>query len=122
MTYWLELNNLTLERIAIAFGDNRATLVVQDLRGKHPIRIDDVTWLRGTTDERGVGDELGAVSGAWTAADTFAVRTCFYDSELCPVSHIHVADSELRLEVEPNVAWGPTTVTTIAGCTASAPA
>ncbi|MBO0789728.1 MAG: hypothetical protein J2P36_02110, partial [Ktedonobacteraceae bacterium] len=114
-TYQLERNDLKFERVAIEIGDERSTLIVRDERGEHSIQVGYTTWLKGTTDMRGRGDEPVAACGAWTAEDTYEVRICYYESEICPVFRFHYTSNELQLEVEPNVSWNPPTVTTITG-------
>jgi CubicO group peptidase (beta-lactamase class C family) len=123
-TYELEPNGLNLERIAIAFGDDRATIafgddratiVVRDGRGEHPVPVGHGTWLTGTSDVRGRGDEPVAASGAWTADDIFEARVCFSEGVFCPVVRVHYANDDLCLDVEPNVSWEAATVTTITG-------
>lgn len=111
----LERNVLKLESVAITFGDERSTLIVRDGRGERPIQVGYATWLKGTTDMRGNSDEPAAACGAWTAEDTYEVRVCYYEGVLCSVFRFHYTSDELQLEVEPNVSWEPTTVTTIAG-------
>ncbi|GHO60284.1 serine hydrolase domain-containing protein [Ktedonobacter robiniae] len=114
-TYKLESNDLKLESVAIKFGDERGTLIVRDERGEHSMQVGYATWLKGTTDMRGHGDEPVAACGAWTAEDTYEVRICYYEGVFCPVFRFHYTSGELQLEVEPNASWGPTTVTTITG-------
>jgi hypothetical protein len=114
-TYTLDDNALKLECVAIAFGDDRGTLVVRDARGEHPAQFGYGTWLTGISDVHGGRDQPVAACGAWSADDTFEIRACFTEGEFCPVLRFHYASGDLRLEVEPNVAWGPTTVTTITG-------
>jgi hypothetical protein len=114
-TYRLESNHLQLESVAIKFGNERSTLIVRDERGQHLIQVGYAAWLKGTTDARGHSDEPIAACGAWTAEGTFEVRACCYEDVFCPVFRFHYASGELQLEVEPNVSWDPTTVTTITG-------
>lgn len=114
-TYKLENNDLKLESVAIKFGDEHGTLIVRDERGEHPMQVGYATWLKGTTDMRGHGDEPVAACGAWTAEDTYEVRVCYYEGVFCQVFRFHYTSGELQLEVEPNVSWGPTTVTAITG-------
>ncbi|GHO77475.1 hypothetical protein KSD_52460 [Ktedonobacter sp. SOSP1-85] len=114
-TYKLESNDLKMESVAIKFGDERGTLIVSDERGEHPMQVGYATWLKGTTDMRGHGDEPVAACGAWTAEDTYEVRICYYEGVFCPVFRFHYTSGELQLEVEPNASWGSTTVTTITG-------
>jgi CubicO group peptidase (beta-lactamase class C family) len=114
-TYKLESNDLKLESVAIKFGYERGTLIMGDERGEHSIQVGYATWLKGITDRRGHGDEPVAACGAWTAEDIYEVRVCYYEGEFCPVFRFHYTGSEVQLEVEPNVSWDPTTVTTITG-------
>lgn len=118
-SYELEPNDLKLESVAIDFGTDRGKLIVRDERGEHPVQVGNATWLKGNTDVRGHGDEPVAACGAWTTEDTFEVRICYYESEFCPVFRFRYTSGELHLEVEPNVAWQPPTVTTITGRLAS---
>ena len=43
------------------------------------------------------------------------VRVCYYEAVFCPVFRFRCTSGELQLEVEPNVSWDQTTVTTIIG-------
>jgi hypothetical protein len=72
-------------------------------------------WLKGTNDLPGGVVQPVAASGAWTADDTYEVRLCFYEGELCSVLRFRCGDRDVWLEVEPNVAWGVPTVSTIMG-------
>ena len=114
-TYQLESNDLKLESVAITFGNERSMLTVRDERGEHTMSVGYDTWLKGTTGVRGRGDEPVAACGAWTTEDTYEVRVCYYEGELCPVLRFHYTGGELHLDVEPNVSWGPAQVTGIAG-------
>jgi CubicO group peptidase (beta-lactamase class C family) len=114
-TYELDSNDLKLESVAIRSGDERGTLILRDERGEHRVEVGAATWLEGTSDVRGYGDEPVAACGAWTAEDTYEVRICYYTDVFCPVYRFHYARGELQLEVDPNVSWGPTTVTTLTG-------
>jgi CubicO group peptidase (beta-lactamase class C family) len=114
-TYKLESNELKLENIAINFGDECSTLIVCDERGEHSLQVGYATWLKGSSDLRGYGDEPVAACGAWTTEEIYEVRVCFYAGVFCPLFHFDYTGGELQLEVEPNVSWDPITVTTITG-------
>jgi hypothetical protein len=43
------------------------------------------------------------------------MRVCYYEAVFCPVFSFRYTSAELQLEVEPNVSWDQTTVTTITG-------
>jgi CubicO group peptidase (beta-lactamase class C family) len=114
-TYKLESNDLKLESVAVKFGYDRSTLIVRDEGGEHLMEVGYAKWLKGTTHIRGHGNEPAAACGAWTAEDTYEVRVCYYEAEFCPVFCFRYTSGELQLEVEPNVSWDQTTVTTITG-------
>jgi hypothetical protein len=111
----LQRHDLQLQSVALAFGDECSTLTLGDERGEHHLQVGYGTWLKGITDMRGFGDEPAAACGAWTAEDSYEVRVCFYEGELCPVLRFHYLGDELQLEVEPNVSWETPTVTTLTG-------
>ena len=116
-TFKLESNHLKFESVAIQSGDTGNTLILRDERGEHRMQIGTSTWLKGSTDIRGRGDELVAACGAWTAEDTYEVRICCYGDAYCPIFRFHFASAELQLEVEPNATWDwePAGVTKITG-------
>ena len=114
-TYKLQINDLKLESVAIQFGDKRSTLLVRDEHGEHSIEVGYSTWLKGTTGARGHSDERIAACGAWTAEDTYEVRICCCEDVHCPVLRFHYTRDGLKLEVDPNVSWESTAVTTITG-------
>lgn len=117
-TYALASNELGLARVAFAFGDDGNSLVLGYAHGQPALQVGHGQWLKGTADLRGVGMEPVAVCGAWTGENTWEVRICFSASEVCPILRFHFGatdSAELKLEVEPNVAWGEPAVMTIAG-------
>jgi len=113
----LESNHLSLQSVSIQFGDKGNTLILCNQRGEHLIQIGYSTWLKGSTDARGRGDEPIAACGAWTAEDTYEVRVCYSEDAYCPIFRFHYTGGELQLEVEPNATWDwePAGVTKIIG-------
>ena len=114
-TYKLTVNDLKLESVAIQFGDRGSRLLLRDEHGEHSIQVGYSTWLKGTTDARGKRGEPIAACGAWTAEETYEVRICCCEDVHCPVLRFHFAGDGLTLDVDPNVSWESTTVTTISG-------
>ena len=116
-TYKLDDNHLKFESVALQFGEDHSTLIIRDQRGEHLLHLGYSTWLRGTADVRGRGDESIGACGAWTAEDTYEVRVCCNEDAYCPVLRFQYTGDELRLEVEPNAFWDwePTGVTKITG-------
>jgi len=49
-----------------------------------------------------------AACGAWTAADTFEAKLCLYETPFVVTLKLRFAGSELKLESQPNAAFGPT--------------
>jgi hypothetical protein len=88
---------------------------MRDERDEYPIHVGSDSWLTGTVDVRGQGNEPVAACGAWTAEDVYEVRVCFYAGVFCPVFRFSDASGVLRLDVEPNVSWDPPPAATIAG-------
>jgi len=113
----LESNRFGMESVTIQFSEKRNTLILHDQRGEHPIQIGFSTWLKGTSDVRGCGDEPIATCGAWTAEDTYEVRICCTEDAYCPVFRFHYTSNELQWDVEANATWDwePAGVTTIVG-------
>jgi CubicO group peptidase (beta-lactamase class C family) len=115
--YQLERNHLGLESVSVKFDDQGSILILGDERGEHRIQAGYSTWLKGTTDARGRGDEPIVACGAWTAEDTYEVRVCYSADAFCPVIRFHYANGKLQLEVDPNATWDwePAGVTKITG-------
>ena len=114
-TYKLESNDLKLESVALALADGRSTLTVGDASGEHPIAVSYGTWLKGRAAVRRQGDEPMAACGAWTAADTYEARVCWYEDVDGLVFRLHYAGDELQLDLDPNVSWDTPQVTRITG-------
>jgi CubicO group peptidase (beta-lactamase class C family) len=116
----LEPNDLRLERVALTFGEDGSTLALRDEHGDQAIPIGHRAWSDGSANLRGNGDEPVAASGAWMADATYEARLCLTESEVGYVLRFTFDGDSLRLEVEPNVSWGPPGVITITGHTARA--
>ncbi|MBV9273175.1 MAG: serine hydrolase [Verrucomicrobia bacterium] len=112
-SYKLETNYLQIESITIEFREGRDKLTLRDERGEHTFQVGYGTWLRGSTSLRGYDDEPVAANGAWTAENTYEVRFCYYHTFFCPIFRFHYMNSELQIEVEPNVSWQPLKIPTI---------
>jgi len=114
-TYRLQRNDLKIESVAIQLGDERSTLLIRDEYGEHSIEAGYSAWRKGTTAARGLSGEPIAACGARTADDTYEVRICCCEDVHCPVLRFHFAGDGLTLEVDPNVSWESTAITTISG-------
>lgn len=113
--YRLEDNELKLESVSLEYSDAGSRLILDNEHDQHKIQVGYGSWLKGTANVRGQGDEPVAASGAWTDEDTYEVRICYYETEICPIFRFHYTSGRLQLEVDPNVSWEEATVTTIIG-------
>lgn len=61
-------------------------------------------------------DELPyAVAGAWTAADTYTLKLCAYETPYINTMRLKFSGDTVHCELEPNVDWGPIKVLTLTG-------
>ncbi|MEK7475706.1 MAG: serine hydrolase [Candidatus Coatesbacteria bacterium] len=71
------------------------------------IRCGGGTWIRGHLPGEGGLEEPVAVSGGWTAPDTFTARIAHLDSSFVDTIRLVFSGDELTLEQEMNVSFGP---------------
>ena len=114
-TYLLENNELNLKSVAVTFGSDLTSVVVEDERGTHMVEVGYGAWHKGTSDVHGNLEQAVAACGAWTSDDIYEVRICFCEGEFCLVLHFDFEGDTLRLAYEPNVAWGNPTKSIITG-------
>jgi len=101
-----------IEAIGLDVGET-TTLVVRT--GGEEVRLPCGygEWRRGAAlplgGPRGTASEQPiALSGAWTADDTFTAKGCFYESTFCSTIALRFTGDELYFDQEMNVAFGPT--------------
>ena len=66
------------------------------------------TWQAGRVAWGELPDQPVAASGAWTAADTFTAKLCFYETPFVVTLGLTFAGDEVRCRSEANVGFGPT--------------
>ena len=118
-SYDLDSNDLKLASVGITFGSDQSMLTMRAERGESSLPVGHATWLPGTANLRGNGDEAVAACGGWVADDTFEVRICTTEDVYCAVFLFHFTNDDLRLDVTPNASWGPATTRTMIGCQSS---
>jgi CubicO group peptidase (beta-lactamase class C family) len=101
-----------IEAIGVETGEKTA-FVVRGRGGEVRLPCGYGEWRRGAAlplgGPRGTSSEQPlALSGAWTADDTFTAKGCFYQSSFCSTMTLRFAGDELVLDQEMNVAFGPT--------------
>jgi CubicO group peptidase (beta-lactamase class C family) len=65
-------------------------------------------WRKGRAAWGRLPEQPAAASGAWTAADTFTAKVCFYETPFVVTVRLKFTGEEVRLESESNVGFGPT--------------
>ncbi len=121
--YQLADNPLGLQSVALDFAAGGSTLTVADARGTRAIAVGCCNWRQGAGARLGQFDRHGAepaaeplaACGGWTAPAAYEVRICYYASELAHSLRFHFASGDLRLEIEPNVAWEEPKAITLTG-------
>lgn len=63
-------------------------------------------WPRGRMAYGAFTNQPVAVSGAWTADDTYALKLCFYETPTFITATLKFDGDELLCDAEPNVAFG----------------
>ena len=53
-------------------------------------------------------EQPAAVSGAWTGADTFTAKICFYETPFLNTISLKFTDGQVEFDSQSNVGFGPT--------------
>lgn len=72
-------------------------------------------WVKGSLPLRGAGSQPVAISGAWTADDTFTVKVCFFETPHTLTLQLKFTGEEVRVDSEMNVDFGPTKYPSVIG-------
>ncbi len=110
--YFFEPNYETLRSLRLDFGSEACTMTYQLLgggrrRGKHSLTIGYGTWVEGLTYLGGLVPQMAAVSGVWTAPDTFTISLALYETPFILSITCRFEDDRLLYDCKSNVAFGP---------------
>ncbi|MCA9861039.1 MAG: serine hydrolase, partial [Thermomicrobiales bacterium] len=124
-TYEIEPNEFSIERVRFSFDEDSTTVTFTNGLGEQPVSAGYGVWREGTSESRvlgreypwssGLGKERMAACGIWIADDTFELRICYTESEVCPILRFHFSAKQIAIEVEPNVSWEEPTRTILTG-------
>lgn len=124
-TYAVEPNGFGIERIRFGFDGSNATITIANAAGEQGVIAGCGVWRPGIAEARVLGRERSwssgtagermAATGAWTAGDTFELRVCYTEGEVCPILRFRFSDRDVQIEVDPNVSWEEPAVTTLIG-------
>lgn len=107
-TYTFPENAKKLESIALERSSDGSPVIVARFDGKEQrVACGQGTWTKGTTAWASQPERAVAASGAWTAADTFTAKLCFYETPFIQTVRLNFKDAELLFDSESNVAFGP---------------
>ena len=106
--YELPKNDDGLEAIGLETG-KETNLVVRSGGRERRLPVGLGAWRRGGIVATAGGvEQPAAVTGAWTADDTFTVKACLYETPFCRTMSLWFTGRALLLDQEMNVAFGPT--------------
>ncbi|HMF15102.1 MAG TPA: serine hydrolase, partial [Gemmataceae bacterium] len=72
-------------------------------------------WQKGRAAWGRFVEQPVAACGAWTGADTFTAKLCFYETPFIVTMRLQLSGEELRCTTESNVGFGPTKESALVG-------
>lgn len=107
-TYRFEPNDQKVRSLTLAFQPDRCVVTLQDDRGEHRTECGAAEWLKGTAPLEDRRDGKTAARGAWTADDTYEVKSCFIETPFVGTMICRFEGDQLTLRMKRNVSFGPT--------------
>jgi CubicO group peptidase (beta-lactamase class C family) len=103
-------NSRKLEAIKLeSSGTDGASTIVAQLAGtQRRLACGNNAWQKGRLAYGALPEQPVAISGAWTADDTFTAKICFYETPFITTARLRFAGDELFFDSEANVGFGPT--------------
>ncbi len=116
-TYVFPSNDRKLESIALESDSNGegVTLLVRSGGEVRKLRCGSGKWEKGRLAYGTFSEQAAAASGAWTDADTYKAKICFYESPFCVTLALKYSGEQLLCDTESNVGFGPTKQPQLAG-------
>ena len=107
--YTFDKNDATLESSSLEFAaDGTATIKARLFGRDESVTAGHGQWVRGTFPLTPGSKQPVAVSGAWTADDTYTVQLAQYRSPFIATYRLKFTGDELTVEREMNVGFGNT--------------
>jgi hypothetical protein len=73
------------------------------------------SWQKGRAAWGRIPEQPAAASGAWTGADTFTAKLCFYETPFIITIKLKFTGEEVNCQAESNVGFGPTKESALVG-------
>ena len=110
-SYRLDKNEDSITQIKWDFDGNGASVTIQDKNGEHKLPVGYQNWIEATTTLGPDTDEPDgfpvALSGAWTADDTYTVRLSYIETPFIPTLSFRFVDDGVEYRKRLNVEFGP---------------
>jgi hypothetical protein len=108
--YVFPANERKVESLSLASeGNDGALALVARVDGaEYRLVCGNATWQKGRIAWGKLAEQPVAASGAWTAADTYTAKLCFYETPFIVSLQLGFAGDELRLSSDANVGFGST--------------
>jgi CubicO group peptidase (beta-lactamase class C family) len=113
--YALEPNQQGLATISFDFSQAPSVITARDSYGEHRIACGSGAWASGTTRLSSGNPQSIAASGAWLAADVYAVQLYYTETPFCYMFTCRFAGDQLTIDMRTNVAFGPTELPQLVG-------
>ena len=115
--YVFAANERKLEAITLESNgtDGAVTLVARCNGAEQRIACGRGAWQKGRIAWGPLPEQPAAASGAWTAADTFMAKLCFYETPFILTIRLKFSGQELQCSAEANVGFGPTKESQLVG-------
>jgi CubicO group peptidase (beta-lactamase class C family) len=110
-TFTFPANDQKVEAVGLEFGakGDGVTLVGKFGDGdEHRVACGNGEWKKGRVAFGRLPAQPAAVSGAWTADDTYTAKICFYETPYVVTVRLDFSGEKLRLDAAWNVSFGPT--------------
>jgi hypothetical protein len=109
-TYLFPANDRKLEAITLKSNESgdAVTLLARIGGAEQKIECGHDAWNKGRMTFGPLSEQPAAVSGAWTADDTFTAKICFYETPFILTFNLKFAGDELLFDSQSNVGFGAT--------------
>jgi CubicO group peptidase (beta-lactamase class C family) len=122
-SYTFDTNDMDIEAVTFDFSGERDLMALRVGGVEHTFAAGRGVWVKGETrlsnrQSHGEDDsepDLIASSGAWTATDTYTMKTYSYLTPFYRTTAVRFTGDEVSFDSEVNVSFGPTKMPTLIG-------
>jgi len=104
-------NSQKLEALGLEFGKDGEPvnlIVISSIGGKQRLACGNGEWKKGRIAYGTLSEQSAAVSGAWTAPDTYTAKICLYETPFVLTASLRFSDGKLYYDPSWNVSFGTT--------------